>query len=429
MNVPGSVVAGRYRLLVRQPSVGWAQWWLAVDLKTASQVALTIVHFDVIRSRDLSPNAVRRFCDTTLAASDRRVRILDVLIKAPHVVIVGDVPPIRTIYDASPVPPDVAGHMIRHLASTVRTAHKAGTVVSLDHPSRVRVTEDGEAVLAFSAARFGATEDQDIVGLGAVLHTLLVGEWPEEPRSAPAEGRIGSVAEAAREGLFASVDDFLGALDDAETAVRPQQTPLATPRARMVWVLAAVAVLVVFGTGGWLLTTSMFGGNYGSVKNVAAPLLPTATTVPSTTPAAPILPSGARVWSAVRAPDNSGDARFAVDADPTTSWTTDSYRARFGSTGNGIGVLVAFAEAVDISRVWVTTRDPGTLVEVRTPPDAGGTLDSTRVLGTSTLDVGVTDIPVDAPAELREILIWVAELAPSGQQFAADFSEIGFTRK
>ncbi|OZF04098.1 hypothetical protein [Rhodococcoides fascians] len=307
--VPGAVIAQRYRLLTRQDSAPWLTRWTADDLSTGRHAILTLAHVDSIQSRDPSPGAVRRFCESARTSSVGRVRVVDPATTAPYVAVVGD-------YPASP-------------------------------------THDAE-----------------------------VGR--EKPSAAQV---LGTTALAA-------------------------------------------AFLAVLGGGGWLLMTSIAGGDYGDVRGaVTAPTLPTAQVQPviAAPVDTPILPSGAEIWSAVRAPDNAADATRAVDADPSTSWSTDLYRAPFGDTDNGIGVVVSFADAVDLAKVWVATPQPGAVVEIRTPPEQDGTLASTQVLGAGTLGTGATDITVDAPTGLRAVLIWVAELAPSGMQYVADLAEIGFT--
>lgn len=307
--VPGSVVAGRFRLFTRRPSAPWVQQWDARELDTGREMTLTLVHVDVIRSRDPSADAVRRLRGAVRATARGDVRIFDF---APYIVVVG------------------------------------------------------------------------------------------EPGSEPE--------------LF----------DPVQGGARST-----TPKNRSVvtFVTASAVLVAALGIGGWMLTTRMFGGDYGDVRNVVAiPALPTADTSP-TPSTQPILPAGAQVWSAVRAPDNADEAALAVDADPVTSWSTDLYRELFGDPGNGIGVVVSFAQPTDLGAVWISTPNPGALVEIRTPPAENGTLASTRVLGSGALNIGRNDIVVDAPAGLTGVLVWVGELAPLGTQFGAEFAEIGFTRK
>lgn len=308
-SVPGSVVAGRFRLLTRLPSVGWAHRWDARDVVTGRDVVLTLVHSDTIRTRDTSADAMRRFRE--FARSEPGVvRVLDPASTTPFVASVGE--------------PGVAN-------------------------------------------AFDPTTD------------------------------IGTSA------------------------------PAPAPRRTAAFVGGAATLVAVLGFGGWFVSTALFGGDYGDVKNVVAVPTLAVPTVPVAPPSGPILPDGAQVWSAVRAPDNADDAGLAVDADPNTFWSTDGYRAPFGDPGNGIGVLVSFAKAVDLSAVWVATPQPGAVVEIRTPPEGDGTLASTRVLGSDVLRVGVNDIGVDAPPGLRQVLVWIAELAPTGTQFEADIAEIGFS--
>nr|WP_296773648.1 hypothetical protein [Rhodococcus sp. (in: high G+C Gram-positive bacteria)] len=424
--VPGTVVAGKYRLLGKMPCVGWAQWWTARNLLTAAEISLTLVHLDVIRSRNRSTDAVRQYCDDILALSSRDLRILDVAVIGPYVVVAAGLPPPLLLDGYGPMSPAAAARAVEHLVSILRAVHRRGRTVALDHPSSVRMTEEGLAVIACPAVIFGATTQAEVAGLGSVLHALLAGRWPGEMDPAPA-GRVGVVASAACAGAYSDLDDFAVALDRATTDQVPVNRWTATAGARLTAVALACGVVAAFGAGGWYLSTSVFGGDYGDVSNVVAvPSLPTQTEAPA--PIA-VLPTGAQAWSAVRAPDNSDEADLAVDADPTTSWSTDRYREPFAGTDDGIGVLVSFAEPVDVSEVWVTTPHPGTVVEVRTPPDDDGTLDSTRVLATGVLGTGATHIPVAAPEMSRSLLIWVAKLAPSGSQFASDFSEIGFTGK
>ncbi|WP_072803640.1 hypothetical protein [Rhodococcoides yunnanense] len=193
--------------------------------------------------------------------------------------------------------------------------------------------------------------------------------------------------------------------------------------ARSLWVLAAVVALAFFGSAGWVISTTMFGGG---VQNVSVPSLSsrqeTETPKPKT-----LAPSDAEVWSAVRYPDNADDAQRAIDANPATRWSTDSYRSAFGSSADGIGLIVDFGRAVDIDDVWIASSDSGTAVEIRTPPGEDRELDSTRLLGSATLQPGTTHIPVDSESGVRSILVWIAELAATDSGFQSTVSEVGAT--
>ena len=63
------------------------------------------------------------------------------------------------------------------LAAAAEHAHRAGVSLSIDHPSRVRVSIEGDVVLAFPATMPDATPEDDIRGIGAALYALLINRW------------------------------------------------------------------------------------------------------------------------------------------------------------------------------------------------------------------------------------------------------------
>ncbi len=67
---------------------------------------------------------------------------------------------------------------IQSLAAAAEAAHRAGVALSIDHPSRVRVSIEGDVVLAFPATLPDATPEDDIRGIGAALYALLINRWP-----------------------------------------------------------------------------------------------------------------------------------------------------------------------------------------------------------------------------------------------------------
>ena len=67
---------------------------------------------------------------------------------------------------------------MQSLAAAAEQAHRAGVSLSIDHPSRVRVSVEGDVALAFPATMPDATPEDDIRGIGAALYALLVNRWP-----------------------------------------------------------------------------------------------------------------------------------------------------------------------------------------------------------------------------------------------------------
>ena len=81
------------------------------------------------------------------------------------------------VADTSPSPIGGA-RAIQSLAAAAEAAHRSGVALSIDHPSRVRVSIEGDVALAFPATMPDATPEDDIRGIGAALYALLVNRWP-----------------------------------------------------------------------------------------------------------------------------------------------------------------------------------------------------------------------------------------------------------
>src|SRR5262245_56484 len=70
---------------------------------------------------------------------------------------------IRQIADTAPSPAGVASAM-QSLAAATEAAHRAGLVLSVDDPSRLRIGVDGHAALAFPASVPDTTVASDLRG-------------------------------------------------------------------------------------------------------------------------------------------------------------------------------------------------------------------------------------------------------------------------
>ena len=84
---------------------------------------------------------------------------------------------LQEVAETSPSPIGGARAM-QTLAAAAEQAHRAGVSLSIDHPSRVRVSVEGDVALAFPATMPDATPEDDIRGIGAALYALLVNRWP-----------------------------------------------------------------------------------------------------------------------------------------------------------------------------------------------------------------------------------------------------------
>ncbi|HYF26349.1 MAG TPA: protein kinase [Baekduia sp.] len=121
--------------------------------------------------------------------------------------------------------------------------------------------------------------------------------------------------------------------------------------------------------------------------------------------------------------EHQGEVRLAVDQNPNTAWTTESYQG--GAMGkDGVGVYVDAAPAVAARRLDVRTNRPGFAftvygAEQGPPQDLGGW----TKLATSRATETRTRVPLDTGGRrLRYYLVWITAL-PEGAS-RAEVAEI-----
>ena len=195
--VPGTVIADRYRLVaeVGRDRSADAVLWKARDTTLERDVAVTLLvggwQADVRASSALS-----RATRSAHFSHRHAARVLDVVqpgsSRLPAGVLgaaVAEWTPGRDLAElvaGGPLSPSAALRVVEPLAQAVADAHRAGLVLGIDHPQRVRVTARAAARLAFPMPRGDATVDDDVRGLGSTLYLLLTARWPVTDGSAPA---------------------------------------------------------------------------------------------------------------------------------------------------------------------------------------------------------------------------------------------------
>jgi hypothetical protein len=195
--VPGTVIADRYRLVaeVGRDRSADAVLWKARDTTLERDVAITLLvggwQADVRASSALS-----RATRSAHFSHRHAARVLDVVqpgsSRLPAGVLgaaVAEWTPGRDLAElvaGGPLSPSAALRVVEPLAQAVADAHRAGLVLGIDHPQRVRVTSRAAARLAFPMPRGDATVDDDVRGLGSTLYLLLTARWPATDGSTPA---------------------------------------------------------------------------------------------------------------------------------------------------------------------------------------------------------------------------------------------------
>ncbi|HEY0816785.1 MAG TPA: protein kinase family protein [Pseudonocardia sp.] len=384
------------------------------------------------------------------------------------------------------IKPLAAARAVVPLAAAAEEAHRHGLVLGCDHPQRVRINSDGVAQLCFALPRPDLGPADDVRGLGAVLYTLLTARWPLAVADAaraglPAAERInGSVPAPStqRPGVPVELDALAtGALGPAgtsghvhtaaavrrildEVVVEGDRNALFPPahdgvpsepddvwqdgararaprdpsrRRNLLLGLAglAIAVVLVLGFVG-AKVTSLFIGTGATpvivVGNDAPQGSPAAPAAPAPTGGTPVAVAGIEVFDPTADPDNAGRISRVIDGDTSTNWRTYSYKQQFPALKPGIGIMVSFASAVQLTSVTIDSPSPGTVIQVRSAQTADAALDATTTITEGTLADGPTQLSLAGSQPVTHVLLWITKLGGGGGDNVTQINEVQFLR-
>jgi putative peptidoglycan lipid II flippase len=485
--IPGATIGGgRYRLLVFHGGPPNLQFWQALDTALDRQVALTFVDPDAA----LRDEELQEILDRTLRLSRLETpgiaRILDVANTGSGGLIVSEWIRGGSLQEVAATSPSAIGgaRAMQTLAAAAEQAHRAGVAMSIDHPSRVRVSIEGDVALAFPATTPDASPEDDIRGIGAALYALLINRWPltesgvrsglepaevdaagepVEPRSVDRDIPFQISAAAARSvqagGGIRSAPTLLNLLQQATAiADRTEQiNPLARPEAvptpagvrgpapddpdgaarrrkgLIVGLSVGAAVIVI----ALIVLGSVLKGIFGDVGGFSQDQL--GLSAPTTSAdgggggggsgsGATIKPVKATVFSPEGEPDAPDQAPLAIDGNQSTAWPIDTYSdpVPFPNFKNGVGLMLQLPQPTTVGEVTINVNSTGTSVEIRsaqTPKPSS--LAGTTVLTPATpLKPGTNTIKVDNASPTSNLLVWVSTLGQVDGKSRSDIAEI-----
>jgi putative peptidoglycan lipid II flippase len=476
--VPGARIAGgRYRLLVFHGGPPPLQFWQALDTALDRQVALTFVDPDGALPEDVLQEVLARTLRLSRIEKPGIARVLDVVHTGSGGLVVAEWirgGSLQEVADTAPSPVGAVRAM-QSLAAAADAAHRAGVALSIDHPSRVRVSIDGDVVLAYPATMPDANPQGDIRGIGAALYALLVNRWPlaesgvrsglapaerdstgqpVEPtvidrdipfqisavavRSVQEDGGIRSASTLLnllqQATAVADRTEVLGPIDDSPLPATARQPGVGDygvfgrRRRSLLIGVGAGAVIILVALVVLASVVSKIFGNVGGGLNKDELGLNAPTSSAPAASGSMVKPTQATVFSPDGEADNPGTAGNAVDGDPSTSWQTDIYHdtVPFPGFKSGVGLMLQLPSPTVVGTVTMDTTSTGTKVEIRSASTATpAKLDDTTVLAPAfTLKPGHNVIPVRAGATTSNLLVWISTLGTIDGKNRTDLSEI-----
>ncbi|MGO9506182.1 MAG: serine/threonine-protein kinase [Mycobacterium sp.] len=147
-----------------------------------------------------------------------------------------------------------------------------------------------------------------------------------------------------------------------------------------------------------------------------------------TRPGPIVKPVSATVFSPDGAPDNPQQAKFAIDGNPNTAWSTVTYKdaVPFPKFIQGMGLLLHLSEPTALSAVTIDVSSTGTQVQIRSSPtDAPAKLaDTTELTPTTSLQPGHNRIAVHNGTKTSNVLVWISTLGTTNGESRTEISEI-----
>jgi putative peptidoglycan lipid II flippase len=482
--IPGaSIAGGRYRLLVFHGGPPSLQFWQALDTALDRQVALTFVDPD----RTLPDEELQAILARTLKLSRFEMpgiaRVLDVAQTGAGGLVVSEWirgGSLQEVADTAPSPIGGA-RAVQSLAAAADAAHHAGVALSIDHPSRVRVSIEGDVALAFPATLPDANPEDDIRGIGATLYALLVNRWPlpengtpgglepadldaagqpVEPRSVdrdiPFQISAAAIRSVQETGGIRTAPTLLNLLQQAtaeadrtdllepvhpEPPARSLAARLGSPgdgeaqsrrrRNLLIGLGVGAAVLVVALVLMATVLSRIFGDVGGESIGEQLGLNPAddTSTSESSAPAGGVVkPVRATVFSPAGEADNPDAAALAIDGDSATVWPTDTYSDPdpFPGFKNGVGLMLELPSQTKVASVTLGVTSTGTQIQIRSAstPNPSSLEDTTALTDPETMQTGENTIQVDADSETSNLLVWISKMGTTGGESRTDINEI-----
>ena len=124
--------------------------------------------------------------------------------------------------------------------------------------------------------------------------------------------------------------------------------------------------------------------------------------------------------------ENPEQAHLAVDGDPATAWSTQTYTQNFGPQGlkTGVGLVLDLGADHDVSQVDLTTVGSPTRVQVYVTSQKPTSLQGLGVAGQTTVTGSHGDVTLDPAPTGRYVVVWLTQLPATAGGFRGEVAEV-----
>ena len=124
--------------------------------------------------------------------------------------------------------------------------------------------------------------------------------------------------------------------------------------------------------------------------------------------------------------ENPERAPLAVDGDPTTGWSTSTYRQQLGPNGlkTGVGLVVDLGAVRDVGALDLTLVGSPTDVAVYVTDEAPDDVGGLEPASTGTATEERLEVTLDEPASGRYVVVWLTSLPDAGDGFRGEVAEV-----
>jgi hypothetical protein len=458
--VPAGVQAGdlidrRYRLDQHCHTVGERALWRATDEVLGRSVAIHLLG----ASTRSDAKALAAAAGRAGSVPDARwVRVLDVgTIPAGRSVVVWIVSEwvegqtLTSLIRREPLREPVAAFLVASCAQAVSAAQRAGACHGRLHPDEVLIPADGWPRLTGLEIHQSLSGEQlydDVLGLGALLFAAVTGRWPLRGWAGlpPVSRGDGRHPRTQRRRVSRQLDDVVAAaLDggyaDAEAMARAlarlPQVPLArsaeepdSPRRerlqRISWRVVPPLLVAGVGLAAWSAGSDL--GRIPGANQAPAPDFPQphARGVPGTRLVWTTPPTATSFDPEGNGTEDPGGVGLALDDDPSTAWTTDTYHGspRFGGLKQGVGLLVDLGRPKTVRTARLLLSAPGADIELRAGPNPPASPDDLPLVASRSTSPASLTLQLTSPVRARYWLVWITSLPRVGSDsYALGISE------